>query len=199
MNNGVLEVGNIRGVEVILSLIPLSNNYARPRNPMKPLSITVHETGNTSVGAGAENHCKYFHNIQKKKSVHFFVDDKSIYQVLPINENAWHAGDGRYGDGNRTSIAIELCVNNDGDFQKTKENAKKLIQHLMQEMDIKLIYPHRHWNGKDCPHNILKDGWNKFAGWVVGYNEVTELERLQQENKHLKSILTGVYNLVKEV
>ena len=61
----------------------------------------------------------------------FTVDDKEIYQHLPLNENAWHAGDGAEGTGNRESIAIEIAVNEDGDYNKAVENARKLAAYLM--------------------------------------------------------------------
>lgn len=37
----------------------------------------------------------------------------------------------REGTGNRESIAIEIAVNQDGDYNKAVENARKLAAYLM--------------------------------------------------------------------
>ncbi|MED3686152.1 hypothetical protein P4530_24625 [Bacillus thuringiensis] len=47
---------------------------------MGPKYITIHETDNTNVGAGARNHARYLHNqaigsTDKTASWHFTVDD----------------------------------------------------------------------------------------------------------------------------
>lgn len=82
-------------------------------------------------------------------SWHFTVDDKQIYQHLPTNENGWHAGDGD-GSGNRESIGIEISVNQDGDYNKALENAKRLAGYLMNKEGISAdhIYRHQQWSGK---------------------------------------------------
>ena len=74
------------------------------------------------------------------------VDDKEIYQHLPLNENGWHAGDGD-GPGNRESIAIEIAVNSDGDYNKAVDNAKKLAAYLMKETGVPLNNIVKHQNG----------------------------------------------------
>lgn len=61
--------------------------------------ITVHDTGNTSVGANAEMHRRYITNLNNNPdstsiSWNFVVDEDEIIQHLPHNECAWHAGDG---------------------------------------------------------------------------------------------------------
>ena len=42
------------------------------------------------------------------------------------------------GTGNRESIAIEIAVNEDGDYNKAVENARKLAAYLMGELNIPL-------------------------------------------------------------
>ncbi|WP_257148005.1 peptidoglycan recognition protein family protein, partial [Bacillus cereus] len=108
----------INGVPFTEWIVPAGNDNIRPQNYMSPKYITIHETDNTSVGAGARNHAQYLYNqavgnTDRAASWHFTVDDKEIYQHLPLNENGWHAGDGD-GPGNRESIAIEIAVNSDG-------------------------------------------------------------------------------------
>ncbi len=43
------------------------------------------------------------------KSVHAFVDDESIWQYMPWDARAAHAGSGAKGSANDTHIAIEIC------------------------------------------------------------------------------------------
>lgn len=142
----------------------------RPGFAMSPRYITVHDTGNSRKGANAKNHANYLKNPSTSASWHFTIDDKEIIQHLPLNESAWHAGDGRYGRGNRTSIGIEICENADGNRAKAEQNAIKLIQHLMKKCNIPIskIVQHNYWTGKNCPRVIRarKDGWKNFINSI---------------------------------
>nr|MDH3174821.1 N-acetylmuramoyl-L-alanine amidase [Bacillus pumilus] len=142
-------------VKIIKDYIPKSNKN-RPGNKMKPLYITVHNTANTDKGANALRHVNYVKKPNTATRRHFTVDDKVIYQHLPLNENGWHAGDGR-GTGNMKSIGIEICENSDGNFEKAVENAQWLIRQLMTEQGIPLanVVPHKRWSGKQCPRKLL--------------------------------------------
>ncbi|MEK4788412.1 MULTISPECIES: peptidoglycan recognition protein family protein [Bacillus] len=156
-------------VKIIKDLIPKSNRN-RPGNYMKPLYITVHNTANTDQGANALRHVNYVKNPNTATSWHYTVDDKVIYQHLPLNENGWHAGDGR-GTGNMKSIGIEICENADGNFEKAVENAQWLIRQLMTEQGIPLanVVPHKRWSGKQCPRKLL-NRWDSFkAGIAVAH------------------------------
>ncbi|WP_375163209.1 N-acetylmuramoyl-L-alanine amidase [Laceyella sacchari] len=90
-----------------------------------------------------------------------------MIQHIPENEVAWHAGDGRNGPGNRKSIGIEICVNADGDFGRAQENAIKLVKMLIDKYKIPIsrVVPHKHWSGKNCPANLLKQ-WSSFIARV---------------------------------
>lgn len=94
------------------------------------------------------------------------MDDHQIYQHLPDNEEAWHSGD---REGNHSSIGIELCVNADGNFDQTMENAAKLTAFLLKEYDLTIddVKQHYDFNGKDCPLIIRQEGrWDEFLGMV---------------------------------
>ncbi|PEM68763.1 hypothetical protein CN632_25335, partial [Bacillus pseudomycoides] len=166
----------INGVPFTEWIVPVGNDNIRPQNYMSPKYITIHETDNTSVGAGARNHAQYLYNqavgnSDRTASWHFTVDDKEIYQHLPLNENGWHAGDGD-GPGNRQSIAIEIAVNRDGNYSKAVNNAKKLVAYLMKETGVPLnnIVKHQRWSGKNCPANMINNGlWDSFVNGVEGY------------------------------
>ncbi|WP_342625602.1 N-acetylmuramoyl-L-alanine amidase [Bacillus subtilis] len=154
-------------VNIIQDFIPRGNKN-RPAHPMNPLYITVHNTSNTAKGADAASHARYVKNPETATSWHFTVDDKKIYQHLPLNENGWHAGDGN-GTGNRKSIGIEICENSDGDFEKAVSNAQWLIKKLMKEQGISFanVVPHKHWSGKECPRKLL-DRWDSFKAGING-------------------------------
>ncbi|WOQ71438.1 N-acetylmuramoyl-L-alanine amidase [Bacillus stratosphericus] len=153
-------------VKIIKDFIPKSNRN-RPGNYMKPLYITVHNTANTDQGANALRHVNYVKKPDTATSWHFTVDDKVIYQHLPLNENGWHAGDGR-GTGNMKSIGIEICENADSNFEKAVENAQWLIRQLMTEQGIPLanVVPHKRWSGKQCPRKLL-NRWDSFKAGIV--------------------------------
>ncbi|MDR0121215.1 N-acetylmuramoyl-L-alanine amidase [Bacillus pumilus] len=156
-------------VKVIQDFIPRSNKN-RPCNYMKPLYITVHNTANTSKGANAASHAAFVKHSSKGVSWHYTVDENCIYQHLPLNENGWHAGDGR-GTGNMKSIGIEICENADGNFEKAVENAQWLIRQLMTDKGIPLsnVVPHKHWSGKECPRRLL-DRWDSFKAGIAVAN-----------------------------
>jgi N-acetylmuramoyl-L-alanine amidase len=148
--------------------IPVAHRHIRPRITMKPEYITIHETANTAKGADAQAHARLLaRGNTRTASWHFTVDDKRIIQHIPENEVAWHAGDGRNGPGNRKSIGIEICVNADGDFVRAQENAIRLVRMLMNKYKIPVsrVVPHKHWSGKNCPANLLKQ-WPAFIARV---------------------------------
>lgn len=153
-------------VKIIQDFISKSNGN-RPGNYMKPLYITVHNTANTAKGANAASHAAFVKRSSTGVSWHYTVDDSVIYQHLPLNENGWHAGDGR-GTGNMKSIGIEICENADGNFEKAVENAQWLIRQLMTEQGIPLanVVPHKRWSGKQCPRKLL-NRWDSFKAGIA--------------------------------
>jgi len=151
----------------------------RPNIKMIPQFITIHNTGNVSVGANALMHSQYIKGdaaANRPASWHFTVDDKDvIYQHLPLNEVGWHAGDGR-GTGNMKSIGIEMCVNSDGDWEKTIDNTIWLCKKLIEENNITDIKQHFDWSGKNCPSKIRGQGrWNELITRIKGV-EIMKIE-----------------------
>ncbi len=123
--------------------------------------ITVHETANVNRGANAKNHAKYLKTINGQTSWHYTVDDKAIYRHIPDCEKSYHTSD---KDANERSIAVEICVNSDGDFEKACDLAAELIRGLLREhgIPIRNIKRHYDWTGKDCPSRLMKNGWEAF-------------------------------------
>ena len=138
---------------------------------MTPEGITVHNTANK---APAENEIKYMIGNDKEVSYHYAIDDKEIIQGIPENRNAWHAGDGGSGKGNRKTIGIEICYST-GDkakFEKAQENAAEFVAYKLKEYGwgIDKVYTHKHWSGKHCPHRTLDEyGWEYFLDLVEKY------------------------------
>ncbi|MFP3414420.1 S-layer homology domain-containing protein [Bacillus sp. SIMBA_074] len=193
-----LYTNNIYGVTFKEMIVPKGNENIRPGYAMDPKYITIHETANTSKGANALNHAKYLDsqargNTDRSASWHFTVDDKEIYQHLPLNEVGWHAGNKA---GNYESIGIEIAVNSDGDYAKAVENARKLAAYLMNELNISLdhVQKHQFWSGKNCPAFMIQRGqWDAFLkGTNAYYNEHhTNKEDIPGEVTHEKDDITG--------
>ncbi|MGV8164663.1 MAG: N-acetylmuramoyl-L-alanine amidase [Alkaliphilus sp.] len=153
---------------IIKEFIPIGRRN-RPGLHLEPTSLTIHDTANSKKGAGAKAHSIYVRSKAAARipvSWHFVVDNKQIIQNVPLDEVAWHAGDGRNGLGNRTSMGIEICQNIDGDRGQAEKNAAWLTAHLLQRLslDIDKVKQHFDWSGKNCP-NVLRgreNGWRDF-------------------------------------
>ena len=116
----------------IVDHIPRNTPYnRRPGLPMSPQYITIHSTGNPKSTAMNERAWLTNPNNNVTASWHICVDEKEAVEAIPLNEVAWHAGDGGSGTGNRRSISIEICES--GDRAKTLENAIKLTANLQQQ------------------------------------------------------------------
>ena len=149
------------------------NRPGRDTNP--DTYITIHETGNAAKGAEAAAHGAYLDSAAGEDDLvswHYTVDDHAIVQHLPDYETAYHAGDGKDGPGNTTSIGVEICVNAGGDFEAAKANAAALVRLLMEEHGISIdrVVQHNHWNGKDCPKTIraTAGAWEAFLALCQG-------------------------------
>lgn len=119
------------------------------------LFITIHQTGNTDYGAGAQNHADYQSGMNVGYGWHYQVDDKDIIQSYEDTFKVWNAGDGT-GQGNTASISIEMCVNVDSDYKKAFANLVWLVAHLMNKhgIPLKRVVQHNYWNEKNCPMEI---------------------------------------------
>ena len=170
----------------------LSNNKNHYTGVNKCKYITIHETGNTNKGANALNHAKYINN-GSSATWHYTVDDKQIIQHYEDSVQCWHCGDGR-GDGNLNSIGIEMCINSDGDFNKTIDNTIELVKYLMNKhnIPIKNIVQHNKWSGKNCPANIRSGKpitWNTFINKIKNKS----IENKPTENNILYKVQVGAF------
>ena len=136
-------------------------------NANNPKYIIIHETDNTSKGAGAETHCKAQANGNiGKASVHYYVDDTGVYQAVEHKHATWNCGDGnnRYGINNKNTISIEICVNSDSDYNKAVDNTVELVRYLKNGYYSNCqVVRHYDASRKNCPRRILANGyWNTF-------------------------------------
>ncbi|MBQ8042609.1 MAG: N-acetylmuramoyl-L-alanine amidase [Clostridia bacterium] len=134
---------------------------------MTPQYITIH---NTSNNASAENEVKYMISNNNQTSYHVAVDDKYVIQAIPFNRNAWHAGDGASGTGNRKSIGIEICYStgNVETFKKAEANCAKYVATLLKQYgwNTSRVKRHKDWSGKNCPHKTMELGWDRFVKMI---------------------------------
>ncbi|MEG3973529.1 N-acetylmuramoyl-L-alanine amidase [Microcoleus sp. herbarium8] len=160
------EIGKTLNLEI--DLIPESNSN-RPGIRITPEYITIHNTDNTSRGAGALAHGQYMKGEDaqtRRVSWHYTVDDNLCIKHLPINEKGWHAAT---QEGNNKSIGIEICMNEGIDQNAANQRAATLTAILIYDLNLPLdnVVTHHHWSGKNCPRLLLDDGkpgekWQNF-------------------------------------
>ena len=171
-------------------LIPSSKYSVKSPYSMTPKYITIH---NTSNSAPAQNEISYMKNNNNATSYHVCVDEKYVIQAIPFNRNAWHAGDGANGTGNRYSIGIEIARST-GDinlFKQAEQNCAMYVAQLLKNYGwgIDRVKRHKDWSGKNCPHKTMELGWQRFLNMVQ-----TELNKL---NKPVVSTTIKVGDKVK--
>ena len=175
-----------------------SKNY-RIKCPyaMKAEWLTIHETAND---AAALNEITYMVNNSNQVSYHYAVDDKEIWQGIPTNRCAWHAGDGASGTGNRKSLSIEICYSKSGGvrYERAKANAAWLAAKVLIDNKIPLSKMVRHydWSRKSCPHRMIKEGkWEAFKAMVKKeYDKMLGIEEVKPSTPKPSPFKVGSYN-----
>ncbi|WP_342440027.1 N-acetylmuramoyl-L-alanine amidase [Paenibacillus sp. FSL L8-0436] len=146
--------------------IPVNTpNKRRSGLIMLARTITIHNTGNPSSNAAGERAWLTNPSNERQASFHIVVDEREAVECIPLNENAWHAGDGsKATSGNRTSIGIEICES--GDYAKTLDNAAELVASMLKARGwgVDQLRRHYDWSGKICPR-LMYDG-GKWTGWT---------------------------------
>ena len=154
-------------MEIIKKLVSETMYDIKCPYPMKPEFIVVHNTANDST---AMNEINYMITNAHKTSFHYAIDDKNIIQGIPENRNAFHAGDGVNGIGNRKGLSIEICYSKSGGsrFIEAEKLAAKFIAYKLKEKDwgIDRVKKHQDFSGKYCPHRTLDMGWQRFLNMV---------------------------------
>lgn len=146
-------------------LMQIGYNVTQMERGVKDIKyIVVHDTGNTREGANALNHYRYFNSGNQKASADFFIDSERVIQTNDYYKYyTWHCGDGgpEAKINNRNSIGIEICINNDGDYNAAVQKSAELIRILMKELEIDADHVVRHYDasGKDCPMTMNNADW----------------------------------------
>jgi len=162
-------------MNIIESLVPKTKWQNKCPYEMEPEFIVIHNTAND---ASAEKEVAFMLSNDNFISFHVAVDDKKIIKAIPFNRNAWHAGDGDKGKGNRKGIAIEICFSKSGGdrFLKAEENAAEFVALVLKQhgWGIDRVKKHQDFSEKYCPHRTLDMGWERFLKKVESYMQ-TEL------------------------
>jgi N-acetylmuramoyl-L-alanine amidase CwlA len=148
----------------------------RPGTPIRPSSITVHNTSNPGPRADAAAHSRFvretgFYVLRSGKrnwvSWHYSVDDKQVIKHLPVSERALHAG-----RGNGVSIAIEVCMHREIDQSAADARAARLVAALLFDLRIgrDAIRTHQFWTGKACPILLLP----RFTAFVTSVQDIID-------------------------
>lgn len=154
---------------------------------MKVEYVTYHNTDNNASADAEVINVKRLDN-NDKVSFHVAVDEKEAVQVIPFDRNAFAAGDGKDGTGNRKSIHVEICRNklgvNNPTFKKCEANAVEVCAQLLKEngLGIDRLKPHKYWSGKNCPSTTnhkeferrVRDKFNKLNGLYVNTSNPTK-------------------------
>jgi N-acetylmuramoyl-L-alanine amidase len=171
-------------------------NRPTGRKLESPRFITVHSTQTYLKSADS----KLFANSLSKawtkstdprsrtgyKAWHFTVDQNSVAQHLPLDEQGDHADFS--GPGNRSSIGIEMCENAGSNQQQIIDRTARLVAWicLIEKIPVTKVKMHWHWPqtkkdgskyAKPCPHFFVTDGnvpqpnerWTSFLSAVERY------------------------------
>lgn len=170
------------GVTYRQNLVSASMYGTKCPYAMAPKKVTVHETDNN---ASSNNEVAYMISNGNQTSFHVGIDEKEAVQGIPFNRNAWHAGDGKNGYGNRNTISFEICKNYDPSrgttnisgaqlaaYNQAKANAVKVIAQVMIEEGINGVVgnvkTHNDWSGKLCPQKMLREGlWIPMRDQII--------------------------------
>lgn len=162
------------------------NTYAGANNPVY---IVIHETDNFAKGAGAQRHAQAQAAGHLSTSVHYYAGSDGVYQAAEHFDGTWSVGR-EYGGNhsvtdanNRNTINIEICVNEDGDYNAARQNAIELVKYLIQTTGIPAERVIRHYDakGKYCPRKMMDNPelWEDFKAQIGG-QAVQEPEKVQE-------------------
>lgn len=150
----------------------LTINYSKGVT-IKPEYLVIHETANTKAGADAHAHYRYWStNSSAKASTHFVVDSTQIYQMLELNQMAWHVGDNKGYSPivNSNTIGIEIAVNSDGNYEIARQHTIELTIKVMRQLNMNINQLVRHYDasGKLDPITMLENPtlWDDFVNQV---------------------------------
>ena len=181
-------------LNIIQNHVPIGRRN-RSQKKINPEWVTIHSTSNTGRTADALAHARFLINNggytlpsgrMNWVSWHFTVDDKSIVQHLPLDEEGYHCG-----AGNDKSIGIEICMNKGADTSKAIERAGALAAKYCYEnnLPLKSVVQHHFWTTKNCPILLREDT----------YSDVSWAEFLISLKKEMDVLTGGIPRTPKTV
>ena len=121
--------------------------------------ITVHYTGNMSVGADARANAQYFAS-ENNTSIHYTTGNDGVYQALTHDKGAWHAGDSAsvnqvgYFTWNKTGVKYD-----GGDLLKIKWTASDDFYFEINGKKTSIKLPSTwNYNSRNTDHVFNSDG-----------------------------------------
>lgn len=175
---------------LIQSLITSDKYSVKCPYSMNPIGVCVHNTYND---ASAKNEISYMKSNNNQVSFHVAIDDVEAIQAIRFDRNAWHAGDGGSGTGNRRYIAVEICYSKSGGdrFIKAEKRAAKEIAAILKQFGwgISNVKKHQDFSGKYCPHRTLDMGWQRFLNMISAELNGTSVS--SQPSKNTSSNTVG--------
>ena len=168
--------------------ISTKNTYSR-KNAKK--YIVIHETDNFKKGADALRHAKAQYNGNLSTSVHFYCGSDGVYQAAELDKCVWAVGK-KYTNKpnvkdatNYNTINIEICVNEDGNYNAARQNAIELVKWLMAELNLSVDRVIRHYDacGKYCPRKMMDDSslWDNFKKAIIGKKEDVDNSKVNEK------------------
>lgn len=172
----------------------INRQYISDKNTYKKVNakkyIVIHETDNFKKGADGLRHAQAQFNGHLSTSVNFYCGSDGIYQVAELDKCVWAVGK-KYKTmpikdaSNYNTINIEICVNEDGDYNVARQNAIELVKYLMAELNITADRVIRHYDakGKYCPRKMMDNPalWDDFKNAILGKSE-TKVEETSKVN-----------------
>lgn len=151
-----------KGLRFRQQLTPRGPNRSGAR--LNWTGTTQHTTNNVRAGADAAMHASWQANgtpghPDGKIGVHFYVDDEEVVQTLPVDEQGAHSGDWR----NQQHVAVELCVNADGNLVRRERHAVALqagLLHILGKTGTAAMHPHTVNASGHCPR--LSMPWGEY-------------------------------------
>lgn len=200
-----------------------TNKISMPAPMMgKPIGVTLHNTNVIKVSGTTMSEQYTRATINGNMGtvrVHFYVDDKEVWQNLPLDYQSWHCGQKGRSDnaksalGNAQTISVE-CIMQDKNDIKPEDNAAKLIAYLLNMYDLSInnLYTHNYWcnvrNGlsgtvdelnmrydgyKGCPI-FIRPHWYEFKTTVQNYmRQFKNVTTTQSEAQYIVVEQLGAY------
>ncbi len=204
-------------------MIPTSHPNRNGKKLYKIKALVIHYTANYSRGANDIANARYFGRAYERDngryeekgidrkfrygSAHYIVDHDSIQMCIPESEIAYHVGSSRYTSfaksrfttsrgscyPNGYTIGIEMCVNQDGSWNKTIQRTAELSADIMIRHNIPMDMLVRHYDitGKLCPKPYVDDSkaWDSFKELVK--------QKIDQKKGMNTVSISDVYGKVK--